>query len=60
MDGLRPDVLPQRYHPIRGRGGACPGAIASDFFYGGAAYGDVAELVEDKRPVFLAGEASDD
>jgi len=60
IEGISPDVLPQRYNPIRGRGGTRPGAVASDFFYGGAADRYAAEFVEDQRPVFLAREASDD
>jgi hypothetical protein len=60
MDGLRPDVLPQRNATIRGRGGTRLSCSTPDFFYGVAAYGDAAEFVEDQRPVFFAGEASDD
>jgi hypothetical protein len=65
MDGVRPDVLPQRNYTIRtirecGGDGSGTGADGADFFYGGAAYGDVEELVEDQRFIFLAGEAADD
>src|ERR1700687_692189 len=63
MDGLRLEVFPQRTYTtrtIRECSGDGSGSGGADFFYGGAAYGDVEEFVEDQRFVFLAGEAADD
>jgi len=60
MDGLRPDVLPQRTHTIRECGSDGSGAGDAEFFYGGAADGDVEEFFEDQRLIFLAGETPDD
>ena len=60
MDGMRPDVLPQRNTTIRGCSGTRSGAFAADFLYAGAAHRHAPEFFENQRSVFLAGKTAND
>ena len=60
MNGVKLDALPQHCITIRGRGITRSGSLSPNFLYARAADGDVAGLVENQRPILLAGEAADD